>query len=107
MAVQSQPAPALTRAWPAEPMTYEKFLAAADEDTHAEWVNGKVEFMSPVSLAYADLNLFLAGLISYHVGARKLGQVCQDPFQMKTGPHLPGRAPDILFVAKENMGRFK
>ena len=33
----------------AEPdkMTYEQFLAWADEDTHAEWVNGEVVMTSP------------------------------------------------------------
>src|SRR5712675_2572930 len=79
MAVQSQPAPALTGKWPAEPMTYEEFLGAADEDTHAEWVNGKVIFMSPVSSAHAELNLFLASLILNYVRERSLGKVYQDP----------------------------
>src|SRR5204863_2715109 len=36
-----------------------------------------------------------------------LGAVRADPFQMKTGPKLPGRAPDILFVAKKNAHRLK
>ena len=86
-------------------MTYEQFLAAADEDTFAEWVNGKIVLMSPVSLAHTDLSVFLLNVISYHVALHKLGKVCHEPFQMKTGPSLPGRAPDILFVANENLGR--
>jgi Uma2 family endonuclease len=106
MAVQSQSEP-LTRTWPAEPMTYEEFLAAADEDTFAEWVEGKVEFMSPVSLAHAKLNLLLSSVMLHYVAVRRSGEVFQEPFQMKTGPNLPGRAPDILFVANENLGRLK
>lgn len=106
MAVESQPAPALAGKWPAEPMTYEQFLAAG-EYTHAEWVNGKVIFMSPVSSAHAELNLFLASVIVNYVRERNLGKVYQDPFQMKTGPKLPGRAPDILYVSNENLSRVK
>lgn len=30
-----------------------------------------------------------------------------EPYQMKTGPDLPGRSPDILFVASENLSRLK
>ena len=37
----------------------------------------------------------------------ELGEVEYDPFQMKTAPHLPSRAPDILFVAKEHFDRLK
>jgi Uma2 family endonuclease len=36
-----------------------------------------------------------------------LGELRRDPFNMKTGPKLPGRAPDILFVAKKNLKRLK
>ena len=33
-----------------ERMTFEEFLAWADEDTHAEWVDGRVVMPSPASL---------------------------------------------------------
>ena len=26
---------------------------------------------------------------------------------MKTGPELPGREPDLLFIARENLGRLE
>src|SRR5215207_5743909 len=107
MAVEVQPASLPTRPWPAEPMSYEEFLAAADEDTHAEWVSGRVLSMSPVSLEHARLSVLLLKMIGYHADLRDLGELCHDPFQMKTGPDLPGRAPDIIFVAKENLGRLK
>ena len=57
-------------------ITYEDFLDWADEDTLAEWVDGKIIFMSPISLAHANLNLFLVRLISDHVERHRLGQVC-------------------------------
>ena len=88
-------------------MTYEEFLNWADEDTYAEWVDGEVVWMSPVSREHARLTGFLLALIRHFVEAHQAGEVFSDPFQMKTGPDLPGRAPDILFVATENLPRVK
>jgi Uma2 family endonuclease len=95
-------APALT-----QQMTYEEFLAWADGDTYTEWVNGKVVYMSPVSNEHQAVGLFLLNVISCFVEAHNLGIIRYDPFQMKTGPNLPGRAPDILFVATPNLSRLK
>lgn len=90
---------------PPAKMTYEEFLEWLDEDTHAEWVNGEAVFMMPISIEHQNLGRFLLTLISHFVEAHQLGDVAYDPFQMKTGPELPGRAPDILFVANENLAR--
>ena len=38
-------------------LTYEEFLAWCPEDVHAEWVNGRVELMSPRSGITAILSL--------------------------------------------------
>lgn len=84
---------------------YETFLDRPGDSEHVEWVNGKVVPMSPVSREHADVGLFLLSLIKHYVEANDLGAVLFEPFQMKTGPDLPGRAPDILFVAKANLGR--
>lgn len=92
---------------PLPKMTYEEFLEWADEDTFAEWVNGEVVFMSPVSKDHSDLMGFLLSLVRFFVEAHQSGVVHSDPFQMKTGPDLPGRAPDLLFVATENLPRIK
>jgi len=92
---------------PPERMTYEQFLASTDENTHAEWVDGKVVFMGPVSREHATASQFLLEIISCFASVKRLGEVYADPFQMKTGPDLPGRAPDVIFVANENLGRLK
>jgi Uma2 family endonuclease len=63
--------------------------------------------MSPVSNEHQAVGLFLLNVISCFVEAHNLGVVRYDPFQMKTGPNLPGRAPDILFVATPNLSRLK
>lgn len=88
-------------------ISYEQFLEWLDEDTWAEWVNGEVHLMSPVSGEHQDVALFLLRLISEFVERRGLGVVRYEPFQMKTGETLPGRSPDILFVASENLHRLR
>ncbi|HIE27934.1 TPA: Uma2 family endonuclease [Candidatus Poribacteria bacterium] len=105
--VKNEPLAAPTVPSLAKKMTYEEFLAWLDEDIHAEWVNGEVVFMSPISGEHQDVGGFLLALIWHFVEAHQLGVIRYDPFQMKTGPDLPGRAPDILFVANENLSRLK
>jgi Uma2 family endonuclease len=86
-------------------MTYEAFLDWDGENQHVEWVDGQMVPMSPVSKKHTDVGGFLLGLLKFFVEARDLGVVLYDPFQMKTGPDLPGRAPDVLFVATANLAR--
>lgn len=86
-------------------MTYEEFLAWADEDTWAEWVNGEVIILSPASARHQQLATFLTTLMHFFVDVHQLGVVLTPPFQMKTGPDLPGREPDILFIAREHLAR--
>lgn len=88
-------------------LSYEEFLAWCDEDAWAEWVNGEVILLSPASKRHQDLADFLTAVLRTFVGARGLGVVLSAPFQMKTGPELPGREPDLLFVAKERLDLLK
>ena len=88
-------------------MSYAEFLDWCDEDTRAEWVDGEVIIVSPASLAHQTLVGFLLKILDTYVEQRELGQVIAAPFQMKTGPELPGREPDLLFIARENLGRLE
>ncbi len=92
---------------PAKKMTYEEFLAWCDEDTWAEWVDGEVIVLTPASEKHQALRGFLEAILSIYTQQHDLGRVIGAPFQMKTGPELPGREPDILFIARENLGRLK
>ena len=85
---------------------YEEFLKW-EGDPFVEWVAGEVIPMSPVTERHQSIVLFLLVLLQKFVQDRGAGKVLFDPFQMKTGPELPGRAPDIVFVATENMGRLR
>jgi len=86
----------------AKKMTYAEFLAWADEDTLAEWVNGEVIMTSPASDRHQDLIRFLTSLLGDYVEARALGVIRPSPFQMKL-EH--GREPDLIFVAREHLDR--
>jgi Uma2 family endonuclease len=85
-------------------MPYEQFLAWANEDTLAEWVNGEVIMTSPASWRHQEIVFFLASVTRTFVEQHNLGAVLIAPFQMKLEQ---GREPDILFVAKSHLGRLK
>ncbi len=86
---------------PPAKMSYEEFLAWADEDTLAEWVNGEVIMLSPASYPHQDLRDFLVVVLRIYVETRHLGRVLSAPFQMKL--ERSGREPDLLFVSRERM----
>ncbi len=37
---------------PRSPISFEEFLAWADEDTHAEWVDGEIVLMAPSTVEH-------------------------------------------------------
>ncbi len=88
-------------------MTYEEFLAQADEDTPAEWVDGEVILMSPASKRHQVLADFLTALLRHFVEAHQLGLVLSAPFQMKLAARPSGREPDVLFVSSDRLDRLK
>ena len=88
-------------------LTYEEFLDWADEDTLAEWVDGKVEMSSPASLAHQDVAGFLGAIMRSFVEDTNAGKVLLAPFQMKLSDVRRGREPDLLFVATENLHRLR
>lgn len=88
-------------------LTYEEFLAWLDEDTWAEWVEGEVVMVSPASDRHQDLASFLTTVLRLFTEVHHLGVIRPAPFQMKTGPDLPGREPDLLFIARAYQDRLR
>jgi Uma2 family endonuclease len=88
-------------------ISYEDFLAWCDEDTWAEWVNGEVIMVSPTSEQHQRIVIFLVKLLDTYVEYRRLGRVFVDSFQMKLGPELSGREPDLLYVSSAHLDRLK
>ena len=97
----------LNREVPQGTVTYEEFLAWCDEDTFAEWVNGRIVMMTPAADRHQMLVGFLLTILRVFVESRHLGTVLCAPFQMKTGPDLSGREPDLLYIAQERMARLR
>lgn len=79
-------------------MTYEEFLVRYDRE-HVEWVDGEVVEMSPVSSEHARVVAYLQALLRLFAEQTASGEVLGEPFHMKTAPNLPGRSPDVIFVA--------
>lgn len=81
--------------------TYEEFLAWADEDTYAEWVDGEIIMSSPSNFKHQRICVFLTTLIESFAQERDLGLVVPAPFQMR----LPnsGREPDLIFVQTDRL----
>jgi len=96
-----------TRPLPKGKISYQQFLEWLDEDTWAEWVDGEVELMSPISTQHQTVGTFLIAILQFYIKQHGLGVLHYEPFQMKTGADLPGRSPDILFVRRENQHRLK
>ncbi len=92
---------------PSQPhkITYEEFLAWADEDTYAEWVNGEVIMTSPASKRHQEICLFLGQIVGIYVKEKGLGETFIPPFQMRL--EHSGREPDLLFVASDHLQRLK
>jgi Uma2 family endonuclease len=86
-------------------ITYEDFLDWADEDTLAEWVDGKIIMTSPANRRHQDIAKFLLTTLSSFVDVHGLGTVIGAPFQMK----LPrsGREPDVLYIATTHLDRLQ
>lgn len=100
------PVPEPTRkAPPAPPVSYDEFLEWADEDTNAEWVDGDIVFMSPISDAHQDIVEFFLTLLRHLVEHQGEGWVRSSTFQMKLEVIPSGREPDIVYLREEHRDR--
>jgi Uma2 family endonuclease len=88
-------------------ISYEAFLDWADEDTHAEWVDGVIEMTSPASYKHQRVELFLGSLLNLYAEAFALGVVLTSGYQMKLPAKSPGREPDVLFITTANLSRIE
>ncbi len=88
-------------------ISFQQFLEWLDEVTRAEWVDGEIEIMSPVSDEHHDLSSFFIALFRFFVEARQSGRVLTQLFLMKIGPDLSAREPDVMFVAADHLERIR
>src|SRR5947207_9600007 len=86
-------------------MTEEEFEAWCDEDVRAEFVDGEVIVMCPVSLIHDQIDKFLSRLLGNYLEERSVGGALIGPeFQIRLRAGLR-RVPDLLYVAPEHLDR--
>lgn len=85
-------------------LTFEEFLRSPYR--RAEWVEGEVFELRPENLEHTTIGGFLYRLLAEFAERHGLGRVLTG-FLMKTGPHLAGRVPDILFLTRESEHRIR
>lgn len=100
----ADPADLAVAAHPHRTMTEEQFLAWCDEDTRAEWVDGEVIVMSPVSTIHSRLAGFLLSLLNEFAQERDLGEALGPELSTRINSKRR-RLPDVLFVAKDRSDR--
>lgn len=86
-------------------MSYEEYLAWADEDVHAEWVDGEVIVQMPPKKLHQLLVGFLDRVIGLFVAVFDLGVVQVAPFEVRLGSEGPSREPDLLFLSQAHLDR--
>jgi Uma2 family endonuclease len=88
-------------------LTFEEFLDWCDEDTLAEWVNGRVVTMSPDNVPHNSLSVFLTTLLSSYVRRKDLGKVFADKILMKLQATNSARMPDVMFVSTKRLEQLR
>jgi Uma2 family endonuclease len=89
---------------PGRRMSEAEFVAWADEDTRAEWVDGEVIVMSPASFDHIWIADFLTATMRIFVEEHDLGGVFSEgTTRFSVGERVCRRVPDVLFVAQDRL----
>ena len=83
-------------------ISFEDYLGSCD-GVRAEWVDGKVEEMSPTSDRHADISDFLITLLRVLVRRTGAGVARSSQVPMRIG--RIARVPDLLFLKAEHAAR--
>jgi Uma2 family endonuclease len=84
---------------PRRKLSEEEFVAWVDEHTRAEWVDGEVTIMSPVSFRHNDLQTWLVAILRILCDIKDVGAVGGPEFFVRLDDKQR-RVPDIYFLAK-------
>jgi len=95
------------KALPQGKISFEEFLAWADEDTHAEWEDRGVVMASPASRRHQDLSTWLTMVLGFYIRHHKLGWMSHAPFLIRLQKSQQGREPDFIFLKNENRARLQ
>ena len=90
-----------------EHMSLQEFLALPEDGPYAEFVHGEFVEMVRPSFEHNELASELQTLIRRHCRARSLGRVSGDVLVILDQAEEVVYAPDIVFVAAENVQRIR
>jgi Uma2 family endonuclease len=82
-------------------VSFENYMEQYAAD-FAEWVDGNVIKMSPITDEHADLSGFLYVFFTTLLSLTGGGRVFQAPMVMKPTPESRGREPDLQIILPEN-----
>ena len=83
-------------------VSFEQYIEWLDEDTRAEWVNGRIEIMaSPAAINHQNIAIFLDRVLGIYIESHDLGQLIFAPYVMRMAAIARGREPDLIFVRKD------
>jgi Uma2 family endonuclease len=92
---------------PGRRMTEREFLDWVGEKTRAEWVDGEVIVMSPVSTEHDDLQSWLISILRPFVESNDLGRVGGSELAVRLERPRARRLTDIFFVSRERVAAFE
>ena len=87
-------------------MTEVEFVKWSLDRVHAEWVDGEVILMAPVSDAHDSVERWLTTVLYLFVEAKSLGVVRGDMF-VRFGPRRRRRVPDLMFISNARRSRIR
>jgi len=85
-------------------ISFEDYLTAF-EGEFAEWVDGVVIRMTPVSEQHDRVFQFLMLLLRAYLDVRPVGRLFVAPYVMKAAEDSPAREPDLQILLNENLDR--
>jgi Uma2 family endonuclease len=89
---------------PGRRMTEREFVEWVDDETRAEWVDGEVIVMPPVSMDHDRVAFWARSVHQDFVEYFELGQVFGSGFMVRLPRQRRRRTPDVLFVSKLREG---
>ena len=95
---------------PPRRMSEKAFVAWAISEEHlrVEWVEGEIEYMSPINISHASIQTWLSSLLHGYAEIGDLGTVVGPEYMIRLFPDRPRRRmPDLLFVAKSRTHLFQ
>jgi Uma2 family endonuclease len=95
------------QAHPGRRLTEKEFLEWVGEKTRAEWVDGEVIIMSPVSTEHDDLQSWLISILRPFVEANNLGRLGGSELAVRLEKPRSRRLTDIFFVSRERVAAFE